>query len=290
MIRYPDSSLSFSAFPRHAAIVAAALSCFLLPPPAHGAQGADEAWQNYVMQALYAAGAKDYAKSEGLFDKALHEAQRFGPADARIGTTLNSLGMVYRAEKKLNEADATFRRALPILETTFGSASLDTANVNFNIATVAIDAGKWAEALQFLKRCLQTYEDKLGQKSLKTGDVLCMQGEAWINLKSWPDAEAALKRCADIRESDGGVENAGLGEALHNLALAYQKQGKNSQAEPTFKLAAKIREKTLGIMSPALADSLEAHASVLKEMGRQADSEKDATLAAAIRRSEKKAR
>ncbi len=156
------------------------------------------------MHALYAAGAKDYRKSEALFDKALHEAQRFGPADSRIGNTLNSLGLVYRAEKKLNEADAAFRRALPIMETANGSSSLDTANINFNIAGVAMDMGKWAEAVQYLKRCLQTYEDKLGEKSLKTGDVLCMVGESNLNLKAYADAEAPLKRCADIRESDGG--------------------------------------------------------------------------------------
>jgi tetratricopeptide (TPR) repeat protein len=281
--------VNFSALQRGLVAAALAFWCVLLPAPAR-AQGADEAWQNYITQALYAAGAKDYPKSKALFDKALHEAQRFGPADPRIGATLNSLGLVYRSEKKLNEADAAFRRALPIMETANGSASLDTANINFNIAGVAMDMGKWADAAQYLKRCLQTYQEKLGEKSLKTGDVLCMVGEANLNLKAYVDAEATLKRCADIRESDGGMENAGLGDALHNLAVAYQKQGRNSKAEPTFKLAAKIREKTLGITSPAFADSLEARASVLKDMGRSADAEKDAALAAAIRRSEKKAR
>ena len=287
MIGYPDSKVSFPVFSRSFSVTIAILISAVAPSIAR-AQGADEAWQNYLMQALYLAGAKDFAKSEAVFQQALHEAQRFGVNDARIGTTLNSLGLVYRAEKKLAEADATFRRAAPILETNYGPGSLDTANVNFNIAGVAMDSGRWAEALLFMKRCLATYEEKLGVRSLKTGDVLCMQGEAYLNLKAWNDAETSLKRCADIREKDGGMENAGLGDALHNLALVYQKQGKLTTAEPMFKLAAKIREKTLGIMSPALADSLEAHAALLKDMGRQPEAEKEATLAAAIRRNEKK--
>jgi tetratricopeptide (TPR) repeat protein len=288
-IGYPDSNVSL-LIPFHVIGVAVlGVATAFTPAPAF-AQSADEAWQDYLTQAMYASGAKDFVKSEDLFAKALHEAQRFGPNDARIGTTLNSLGLVYRTEKKLAEADSAFRRALPILETTFGSDSLERANVDFNIASVAMDLGKWQEALTYLKRCLRTYQERIGTNSLKTSDALCLQGMAYLNLKEYKEAEPVLKRCADIRETDGGMENAGLGEALHNLATTYQRMGKNTEAEPMFRLAAKIREKALGITSPQLADSLEAHAALLKEMGRQAEADRDNALAAAIRRSEKKAR
>ncbi len=45
--------------------------------------------------------AKDYAKAEQTYVQALHEAEHFGPADQRVGTTLNDLGDLYRREKNM---------------------------------------------------------------------------------------------------------------------------------------------------------------------------------------------
>jgi hypothetical protein len=74
-------------------------------------------WRTQVVQALRAAGVKDYPKAEQAFLKAVLEAGRFGPDDPRLGTTLNSLGLVYRAEKKYGEAERVYRRTLTIMET-----------------------------------------------------------------------------------------------------------------------------------------------------------------------------
>ena len=104
------------------------------------------------MRALYLHSSKEYLKSEQTFALAVHEAERFGPQDARVGTSLNSLGLVFRDEKKFAEAEAAYRRALVILEKTYGSESIDTGNVNFNIATVLFDQGHQSLALPYYKR------------------------------------------------------------------------------------------------------------------------------------------
>jgi tetratricopeptide (TPR) repeat protein len=252
------------------------------------ADPAEDAWKNVSLKALYAAGGKDYAKAEEFFLKAVHEAERFGPMDPRVGTTLNSLGLVYRAEKKFSEAESVDRRALTILEKTYGEDSIDVGNVNYNVASVLIDQGKSPAALPFLEKSLAIYERQFGGNSIKTASVLCMMGDSYRAQKFWQQAEAPLKRCAQIREADGGIVNADLGEALNSLALVYMQQGKYALADSQFKLAEKIRERTLGIMSPELADTLEVHASMLKQMGRDQEADKDSTLAAAIRRAEKK--
>lgn len=248
------------------------------------AQDSDEGWKNLIMQALYAAGANDYAKSEQLFQRALKEAERFGPSDPRVGTTLNSLGLVYKAEKRYADADSTFRKSLTILEKAYGSSSIDVANINFNIATVLADQGKQPLALPFLEKSLSIYTRQLGGNSLKAGSVLCMIGDAHRVSKEWNLAEEPLRQCAEIREANGGVFNGDLGDALFSLAVVYQNLGKYALADPRFKLAEKIREKTQGIMSPGLADVLEAHSAMLKSMGRDLEANKDSTLAAAIRR------
>jgi len=252
------------------------------------ADPAEDAWKNFSLKALYAAGGKDYAKAEEFFLRAVHEAERFGPMDPRVGTTLNSLGLVYRAEKKFSEAEGVDRRALAILEKAYGEDSIDVGNVNYNVASVLIDQGKSPAALPFLEKSLAIYERQFGGNSIKTASVLCMMGDSYRAQKFWQQAEAPLKRCAQIREADGGIVNADLGEALNSLALVYMQEGKYALADSQFKLAEKIRERTLGIMSPELADTLEVHATMLKQMGRDQEADKDSTLAAAIRRAEKK--
>ncbi|MEP6715864.1 MAG: tetratricopeptide repeat protein, partial [Terriglobia bacterium] len=219
---------------------------------------ADNAWKDLVMQGLYAAGANDFAKAEIIFRKALHEAEHFGAEDPRVGTTLNSVGLVYRSEKKFAEATAAFQQASAILEKAYGAQSIDVANSNYNIATALLDQGREADAIGYLRKCLLTYQKQFGGASLKTASVLCMIGDSYRLQRSPQEAEAPLKRCAQIREASGGLISAALGEALNSLALVYQQEGKFVLADQEFRLAEKIRERVLGITNPAFADTLEA--------------------------------
>ncbi len=272
---------------RSLSISGAVLAGFVLAPAARAQDDVEEKWKTLFMVALQSASTNDYAKSEQIFLAALKEAERFGADDARVGTTINSLGLIYRSERKYSEAEAAYRRALTILEKAYGDDSTDVANVNFNIATVMFDQGHQAGAMPYLQRTLSTYESMLGAGSLKTGAVLCMIGDSYRLDKDMKQAEAPLKQCADIRESEGGMENAELADALHSLALVLQGEGKYALAEPRFTLAEKIREKTLGITSPLLAQTMEDHASLLKQMGRDKEADRLSTMAKAIRGSGK---
>lgn len=244
----------------------------------------DDTWKDLVMKALYEASAKDYAKSEQSFLQAVKEAERFGAEDARLGTTLNSLGLLYRAEKRYADAETAYRKALAILLRSYGVDSMDVANVNFNIATVMFDQGHQAGAQSFLQRTLVTYENILGSSSGKTASVLCMLGDIHRLVKDYPAAEGPLKRCADIREANGGMQTNEMADALYSLALTYIGEGKYALAEPRLKLVEKIREQTLGITSPVLAQTFEDHATLLRQLGRDQDAEKLSSMASAIRR------
>ena len=244
----------------------------------------EEAWKNMVMQALYAAGSNDFARAEQLLLKALHEAERFGPSDPRVGRTLNSVGLVYRSEKKYAPATASFQKSLTILEVAYGPESLDVANINYNIGSTLLDDSKFAQSLPYLQKSIDMYSRLLGGQSLKTASAICGVGEAHRGMKAWAEAEKSLKRCGEIREADGGVVNKEFGDAMASLAYVYHQSGKTAQADSTYKLAEGIREKTYGIMSSELANTLEAHAGLLKQLGRDRDAEKNMSLVNAIRR------
>jgi tetratricopeptide (TPR) repeat protein len=205
-----------------------------------------------------------------------------------VGTTLNGIGLVYRAEKRFAEAESAYRRALAVLEKTYDVDTIDIANVNFNIASVMFDQGHQTEALPFARVTLGTYEKLLGDTSVKTAALLCMIGDSLRLTRNFSQAEGPLRRCADIRETSGGMRNTDLADAVHSLALTYVGEGKYVLAEPRFKLAEKIRESMLGITSPLLAQTMEDHAALLKSMGREQQANKLLVIAEAIRRNQKK--
>jgi tetratricopeptide (TPR) repeat protein len=266
--------------------IAAILAALCLSPRVYAQD--EDAWKTLVMKALYEASAKDYAKSEQSFQQALKEAGHFGADDPRVGTTLNSLGLVYRAENKFGDAETAYRRALAVLQKSYGNDSMDVANVNFNIATVMFDQGHQAGAVSYLQRTLVGYEMILGSNSLKTASVLCMLGDVHRLARDFQAAEGPLRRCADIRESSGGMQNNDMADAVYSLALTFVGEGKYALAEPRFTLAEKIRESTLGITNPLLAQTFEDHASLLRQLGRDKEAARLSSMAGAIRRNTKK--
>ena len=286
--------MSHRTFPWRFIVLALVLSTAQAQPPVAApaaAQGKPQPqvvdsgvlWQSLVMGGLKAAGVKDYKSSEELLLKASQLAGQFPAGDPRSGTTLNTLGLVYREEKKNADAEKAFDKALALLERAYGPDSLDVGNVNYNIASMMMADGRYENALSYIQKSRIVYEKILGAQSLKSASTLCMIGVAYRNLKRFGEAEAPLKQCADMREASGGVDNPELAEALFNLALVYQHQGKYALADPRLKLAAKIRELTLGVTSPEFAEALEAHAALLRLMGRDADAGHDEALATAIR-------
>ncbi len=264
------------------------LLALLASAPFAYAQQADDAWKKLFTQGMYAITSKDYAKAEQSLVSAVHEAERFGADDLRIGSTENTLGLVYVAENKFKEAEAAYHKALLVFEKAYGEESLDVAHVNQNIAAVMFDEGQKAEALPYTRKAQQVYDGQLGGASASSATVLCMEGESWRAMKNFTEAEGVLRRCADIREADGGVQNADFGDAIYSLAQLYVDEGKYALADSRFKLAEKIRESTQGLTSPKLAQTLEEHAALLKSMGRTKDADKLGALAAAIRRNQKK--
>jgi tetratricopeptide (TPR) repeat protein len=265
--------------------LAALLTMLTLSPALPAQDNVDAAWKDLINKGTeLSADAHDNAQAEQIFLKALHEAEHFGASDIRVGATHNRLGMVYREEKKYQDAENSFRKALAIFEDLYGADSLDVANINYNIGNILLMQGKAPAALSALKKSLDTYRRLFGDASLKTADALCGVGDSLRLVKAWQEAEAPLHQCAQIREQDGGVLSPDFGEAENSLAFVYHREGKYALSDSAFKMAEKIRERSKGITSPDLADTLEGHAALLREMGRDLEAGKDARVAESIRK------
>ncbi len=261
---------------------ALALALLIAVPLVRGQD--DGAWKFSVLQGLDAAGKKDFSKAEQSFLKALRQAEAFGPQDTRVGVTLNSLGLLYRAEHKYADAETAYRRAIAIIERAYPD-SIDVANIGYNLASAMFDEGHAAEALPAIQKSRAIYQRLLGADSLKTAAVLCLEGDAYRIGKRYAEAEPPLRRCAEIREKNKGLNNGDVGDAVQSLARVFAAEGKISTAEARYRLLEKIRENTVGITSPLMADAMEEHAAVLKSMSRDKEAERLAVMAAAIRKS-----
>jgi tetratricopeptide (TPR) repeat protein len=245
-------------------------------------------WQALLTSGVNAATAKDFPKAEDQLQKALHETEQFPAGDARTGTTLNILGLIYREEKKYTDAEKVLEKALAVFEKADGADSLSVGNVNFNIASVLMAETHYADAVPYIQRSRTTYVRVLGAQSLKAASTLCMTGEVYRYQKKFQAAEVPLKQCADAREAAEGIESADFGDALYSLGLVYAQLGRYALADSTLNLAEKVIEHTLGVTSPEFADALEARAGVLKSMNRAPEAARDEAMAAAIRRVAKK--
>ncbi len=74
-------------------------------------------WQALMTNGINAVTAKDYPKAEEQLQQALQMTGQFPAGDGRIATNLNTLGLVYREERKYPEAEKVFGKALTIFET-----------------------------------------------------------------------------------------------------------------------------------------------------------------------------
>src|SRR5258708_19966171 len=91
------------------------------------AQAAD--WNALMQQAEKLQNQGAYADAEKQYQDALGEAEKFGPADRRLGLTLNNLGALSRAQGKYPLAEAQSYRALEIWSRTGGPVNTALNNL-----------------------------------------------------------------------------------------------------------------------------------------------------------------
>jgi CHAT domain-containing protein/tetratricopeptide (TPR) repeat protein len=101
------------------------------------------------------------AEAEPLLRRAVAIEERI-PENADLGATLNNLGGVLLAQKKLSEAESLYSRSLEIRERLFGPEHLDVANSLNSLGNVYQTEGRSAEALPLYERSLTIIEKTLG--------------------------------------------------------------------------------------------------------------------------------
>jgi tetratricopeptide (TPR) repeat protein len=191
---------------------------------------------------LYQAGK--YSEATDIAKRALAVAQRqFGSDDAKVGTVLNNLAVLYREQGRYAEAEPLVKRALAIDEKALGPDHPAVGADRNNLAELYRAQGRYSEAEPLLKRLLAITEKALGPDHPDVGTRLNNLALLYDAQGRYAEAEPLLKRALAIAEKALGPEHPDVATDLNNLAGLYRAQGRYAEAEPLYKRALAIGEK-----------------------------------------------
>jgi len=227
---------------------------------------ADEsAWVRFMTAGEAASAQEKYADAENALSLALGEAEKFGPLDDRLATTLNNLGQVYDQEGKYEQAEPLYKRCLRISEKIKGPNHPDVAISLKNLGQLYWEQGKYEESEALINRAMQIDEKALGPNDRQVANLANSLATLYASQGRYAESERLYKRALQIW---GQSNNPDLASVVNNLAQLYYKQGKYDQAEPLYKRALQIFEKTSGFNSSGVATALHNLAQLYRKQGK----------------------
>ncbi len=109
-------------------------------------------WDVYITDGNQAQDQGQYAKALKLYTLALEEAEKFGPTDPRLATSLNNLALLYDTQGDYAKAEPLYRRSLAIREKALGPDHPDVATSLENYALLLRATARQAEAEKLEQR------------------------------------------------------------------------------------------------------------------------------------------
>jgi CHAT domain-containing protein/tetratricopeptide (TPR) repeat protein len=242
------------------------------PGPGYSQSNDELSVLNAQVVRLHEAGK--YSEAEPVALRAVALAERLhGPDHLQVGTALNNLGLLYRAQGRYTEAEPIYLRYLGIREKAFGPDHPNVVTALNNLAVLYKVQGRFREAERLYKRSLAIREKVLGAESPHVGTLLGNLGQLYYSEGRYAEAEVLAKRDLAIRERAPGPDQLDLSRALNNLALIYDAQHRYADAEPLYKRALKISEAKLGPEHPDVSTTLSNLAVVYANLKRFSEAE-----------------
>ncbi len=158
---------------------------------------------------------------------------------------MSMLGILYRSQGRLAEAEAMYQRALQGKEKALGqdhTSTLDTVN---NLGVLYRSQGRLAEAEAMYQRALQGYEKALGQDHTSTLNTVNNLGVLYRDQGRLAEAEAMYQRALQGKEKALGRDHTSTLTTVNNLGILYRSQGRLAEAEAMYQRALQGYEKAL---------------------------------------------
>lgn len=119
-------------------------------------------WDDYIRDGKQADDRGDHSKALKLYTFALEEAEKFGPADPRLATSLNNLATLFQSQRDYASAVPLCKLSLGIFEKTLGPDHPTLAISLHNLAWLYRAERDFTKAEPLFKRSLAICEKALG--------------------------------------------------------------------------------------------------------------------------------
>ncbi len=197
----------------------------------------------YFLQDQNAAGLPLLQRTLEIRERAL------GPDDLKVALSLGNLASVQRELRRWNEAEATYRRAIAIIERVAPEDTQLPGLLN-NLASVYSDQENWEAAEPVHRRALALRRKLLGDDHPQT--TMSLNNFGWMLYRGsrgdpakLAEAESLLREALMRREQVLGPDHPEVALTLNNLGLLALDQGRLTEAEPWIERGLAIREKKL---------------------------------------------
>lgn len=119
-------------------------------------------WEHYMAEGVKAYQQGQETNAEMFYLAALEDVENAGSDDPRLAATLNTLAVLYHAQRKYSQAESFYQRVLQLLEHAIGPEHPTLATTLNNLAVVYEAQDNYSAAEPLYQRALTLLERTLG--------------------------------------------------------------------------------------------------------------------------------
>ena len=206
--------------------------------------GGAVAWERYHAAAEAAVQNRDYETAEAEQLRAVGEAERLGPTDSRLASSLQDLlGIYFRTRKPAELVDPVARRLLTLQESIAGPESTELIPALNALARASRELGHYEEAEDHLRRALRIREQAMDDDTpAVVGELHALGVHLW-GRKRYSEAEVLFVHARNILARHPSAQAPiGIAAILDCLAMMYQGWGQPAKAEPVLRDQLQVAE------------------------------------------------
>lgn len=221
---------------------------------------------------LAAQGRGEQSRAEALLKRTLLLWEQVDPGRADyIDRASRTLAFIYVAQKRIDDAEHFFRRAIAARTAVVGPDHIELARLWAELAGKLSEAGRYRAAEEPYRTALAIYgkhDDVIGLTATQLHFAYVLRAQA-----RYAEAETLVREALALRQEKLAPDDPWIADALFNLGAVLRYQRRYREAEPLFRRSLAIRLAAYGIDHPLVLADLNSLALTLDGMGRAAEAE-----------------
>jgi tetratricopeptide (TPR) repeat protein len=217
--------------------------------------------------------AAEYALAEPLFKRLLSMTEERHSSPQNVIAVLHNLVNVLIATDRLEEAEDLGRRALQIVQRTYGQSDPAFADALSRMATLFKQMDRFSVAAALYRRALTIREESLGVDWLSLANLQSNLASVLRRMGHFSEAESLIRSALAADASNLGRDHPVIAIRLNILASILEDTNRTREAEPVMRRALEIEESSFGPNHPDVAAYLNNLAILLSTTNRVGEAE-----------------